>query len=139
VVFVKLFYYINYLKTVNVDNVWDVDNMRRNSENIRILTIQEVASLLRVHRTTIKSFNRAWWVTLKEAGIKDFHFHDLRHTFASNLLLSGASLKDVKEMIGHKDITMTDRYAHLTLAHKLQQQKQLAEHYRNNASGVGNK
>jgi site-specific recombinase XerD len=93
----------------------------------------------RIDGTPIKSFNRAWWATLREAGIKDFHFHDLRHTFASNLLLSGASLKDVKEMIGHKDIAMTDRYAHLTLAHKLQQQKQLAEHYKNNESGVGNK
>ena len=46
----------NYLKTVNVDNVWDVDNMRRNSENIRILTIQEVANLLRVHRTTVSRY-----------------------------------------------------------------------------------
>ena len=41
---------------MNIDNVWDVDNMRRNSENIRILTIQEVANLLRVHRTTVSRY-----------------------------------------------------------------------------------
>jgi integrase len=110
---------------------------KRHRQNVTVVKSNHV--FCRIDGTPIKSFNRAWWATLKEAGIKDFHFHDLRHTFASNLLLSGASLKDVKEMIGHKDIAMTDRYAHLTLAHKLQQQKQLAEHYNNNESGVGNK
>ena len=53
--------------------------------------------------------------TSKIAEVKGFHFHDLRHTFCSNLLLSGSDLKDVKEMIGHKDLAMTDRYSHLTL------------------------
>lgn len=79
--------------------------------------------------TQIQSFNRAWWATLKIAGIEDFHFHDLRHTFCSNLILSGAGLKEVKEMIGHSDISMTDRYSHLTINHKLLRQRQLAEHY----------
>jgi site-specific recombinase XerD len=64
------------------------------------------------------------------AGIVNLHFHDLRHTFCSNPLLSGAGLKDVKEMIGHSDISMTDRYAHLSLDRKLFWQEQLAKHYR---------
>lgn len=93
----------------------------------------------RIDGTPLKSFNKAWWASLKGAGIKDFWFHDLRHSFCSNLLLSGASLKDVKEMIGHSNISMTDRYSHLTLTHKLQQQQKLADHYMNGASGVGNK
>jgi len=66
---------------------------------------------------------------LELSGIENFHFHDLRHTFCSGLILSGASLKEVKEMIGHSDISMTDRYSHLSLNHKLFRQSKLAEHY----------
>ncbi len=88
----------------------------------------------RLDGTPIKNFNKAWWNVLKIAGIRDFHFHDLRHTFCSNLLLSGANLKDVKEMIGHNDITMTDRYSHLSGNHKLRLQEQLAEQYINGSS-----
>jgi len=77
----------------------------------------------------LNRIRKAWKNTLKEAGITGFHFHDLRHTFASNMLLAGASLKDVKEMIGHSDISMTDRYSHLTVTHKTKIQDQLADHY----------
>jgi site-specific recombinase XerD len=81
--------------------------------------------------TPIKSFNRSWWAARREAGIKDFHFHDLRHTFCSNLIISGSGLKDAKEMIGHSDISMTDRYSHLTALHKRSRQQRLVEHYEN--------
>jgi len=77
----------------------------------------------------MKDFNKAWWRVLEIAGIIDFHFHDLRHTFCSNLILSGAGLKEVKEMIGHSDISMTDRYSHLTMSHRHSKQELLAEHY----------
>ena len=70
-------------------------------------------------------------LSLEWSDIKDFHFHDLRHTFCSNLILSGASLKEVKEMIGHANISMTDRYSHLSLNHKISKQDQLAVHYSN--------
>jgi integrase len=66
------------------------------------------------------------------AGFPDLHFHDLRHTFCSNLILSGADLKDVKEMIGHKDLRMTDRYTHLTDMRKRQRQADLARFYEEN-------
>ena len=45
--------------------------------------------------------------------------------------MAGGDLKDVKEMIGHSDIAMTNRYCHLTIDHKLQKQSQLADHYMN--------
>ena len=83
----------------------------------------------RIDGTPIKNFNKAWWACLKAAGIKDFHFHDLRHTFCSNLIMSGGDLKDAKEMIGHADISMTDRYSHLTNDHKFNNQRQLASYY----------
>jgi len=85
----------------------------------------------RLDGTPIKRFDNAWRAARKTAGLKEFHFHDLRHTFCSNLLLAGSGLKDVKEMIGHNDLSMTDRYSHLTLAHKRVQQSRLAEHYNN--------
>jgi len=55
---------------------------------------------------------------MKRAGVVDFRFHDLRHTFASHLLLRGGDLKDVQELLGHTTMTMTLRYAHLTQEHK---------------------
>lgn len=95
----------------------------------KITDIKSDHVFCRLDGTPIKCFNRAWWHSLKVAGITDFHFHDLRHTFCSNLILSGADLKDAKEMIGHSDISMTDRYTHLTAQRHLKNQRHLSEHY----------
>ena len=55
--------------------------------------------------------------TGRRAGLKDFRFHDLRHTFASHLVMKGASIKAIQELLGHADIKMAMRYSHLSQAH----------------------
>ncbi|MDD5529931.1 MAG: tyrosine-type recombinase/integrase [bacterium] len=56
------------------------------------------------------AFNNA----VKRANIKNFHFHDLRHTFASYLAMDGFNLMTIQKLLGHKDIKMTMRYSHLS-------------------------
>jgi integrase len=97
--------------------------------------IKEVTTELvfcRLDGTPIKRIDTAWRRACETAGIKDFRFHDLRHTFCSSIILSGAGLKEAKEMIGHADIAMTDRYSHLPPLSRLQIQKKLAEYYGGN-------
>jgi integrase len=59
-------------------------------------------------RTAEWQFDRA----LDAAGIKEFRFHDLRHTCATWLAMAGENQELIKEVLGHKDIRMTDRYTH---------------------------
>lgn len=56
---------------------------------------------------------------LRRAGIEDFRFHDLRHTFASHFIMRGGETKALQEILGHKSLTMTMRYAHLSQDHKM--------------------
>ncbi len=55
-----------------------------------------------------------WCNIIKDADINNFRFHDLRHTFASNLVMKGAPLYMVQKLLGHSTIEMTMRYAHLS-------------------------
>ena len=98
------------------------------------------ASLFFSRRRNLNFSPCEWSFMMKMSTLSrnDLHFHDLRHIFCSNLIISGANLKEVKEMIGHSDIVMKDRYSHLTSEHKLHRQKRLAEYYaHNDASQVG--
>lgn len=60
----------------------------------------------------------AWHKALKDAGIRGFVFHDLRHTAASYLAMSGASLIEIGDVLGHRSSSVTRRYSHLTVGHK---------------------
>lgn len=63
------------------------------------------------------TINTAFKKACDAAGIKDFHFHDLRHTFASQAVMNGADLASVQKLLGHSTITMTMRYSHLSQNH----------------------
>lgn len=64
--------------------------------------------------------NRHWFEdAIAEANIANFTWHDLRHTFASRLIMAGVDLRTVQELMGHKTIQMTCRYAHLAPSHQL--------------------
>jgi len=63
-------------------------------------------------------FTKPWKKALEDADIKDFRFHDLRHCCASYLAQSGASLLEIADVLGHKQISVTKRYAHLCIDHK---------------------
>ncbi|HME44484.1 MAG TPA: site-specific integrase [Syntrophorhabdales bacterium] len=66
----------------------------------------------KVFPIAVRSLRAAFDKTLEKARIEDFHFHDLRHTFATRLVQNGVDLYKVKELLGHKTIAMTMRYSH---------------------------
>jgi len=65
-----------------------------------------------------KSIQKTWTKALKTSGIEHCRFHDLRHTFASRLVMAGTDLVTVKQLLGHKRIETTMRYSHPTPEHK---------------------
>jgi len=73
----------------------------------------------------IISIRTAFERALKKAGIGHCRFHDLRHTFATRLILSGVSLPVVKELLGHSTILTTMRYSHPTPESKIDAVKRL--------------
>lgn len=66
----------------------------------------------------IKFFDDDWHAAMDAAGLKDFRFHDLRHTTASYLAAQGRSLLEIADVLGHKTLAMVKRYAHLVVDHK---------------------
>ena len=64
-----------------------------------------------------KDVNSSFATALKKSGIPHFRYHDLRHTFASWLVMKGVDIRTVQELLGHKDLRMTMRYAHLAPDH----------------------
>jgi integrase len=63
---------------------------------------------------------RSWFVPcLEDAGIEGYVWHSNRHTFCSWLAMAGATIKEIQELAGHKTITMSARYSHLSPEHRL--------------------
>ncbi|MEH6749673.1 MAG: site-specific integrase [Paracoccaceae bacterium] len=64
-------------------------------------------------RTKYDSFYAAWYKVVRSEGLSDVRIHDLRHTYASLLINNEVSIYEVQRLLGHSNITMTQRYAHL--------------------------
>lgn len=79
-------------------------------ETLRQLKVRGISG--RLFAISERSLRVAFETAVGKAGIENFHFHDLRHTFATRLVQNGVDLYKVKELLGHKSLTMTMRYAH---------------------------
>jgi len=75
---------------------------------------------------------RYWWeAAVRDAKLEDFHWHDLRHTFASRCVMAGVDLRTLAQLLGHKTLQMVLRYSHLSQSHELAAVERLCE------TGVG--
>ena len=112
------FIYLEKTKTKNRREIPINHDLARVFKEIR--KEQELSSkyVFTYNSRTIQRVERAFKGAVRRAGIKDFKFHDLRHTFASHVIMRGGSLKDVQELLGHKTMSMTLRYSHLSQEHK---------------------
>jgi integrase len=115
----------------------------KNKQRRAIPLVPHALDLLRVHaleRSSVWVFPRAdgkkpvffdyaWRYACSRAGIVDFHFHDLRHTSASYLAMSGASLREIAEILGHRSLKQTMKYIHLIEPHTRGVMQRMAEQF----------
>jgi integrase len=114
--------------TNNLILLEDTKNGRRREIPINETLIETLRKIIRrvdvpyvfYDPTTGKPYQdvkRSFTSACRRAKITNFRFHDLRHTFASHLVMLGVNLATVRELLGHTTTTMTMRYAHLSQAH----------------------
>jgi integrase len=104
----------------------------KNGDRRSVPIVPEVAELLRAHGKIRRLdndlifasdgedavwFDKWWYQALKVAKVKDFRFHDLRHSCASYLAMSGATTAEIAAVLGHRTLQMVKRYAHLSDQH----------------------
>lgn len=111
---------------------WFYADQTKNSEDISVSLNDNAMAILyarlNIHKDYVFTYQgneikrlttRAWYKALKRANIKNFRWHDLRHTWASWLVQEGVPLYALQEMGGWKTASMVRKYAHLSPAHNL--------------------
>ena len=89
-----------------------------NKEACDVLTRWQQQTATEGRVFNVSDVKKAWLALMKAAAIEGFNFHDLRHSFASKLVMAGVDLNTVRELLGHADLKMTLRYSHLAQEHK---------------------
>jgi len=97
------------------------DDMIKMFRELKIKNGHSNFVFLSIHGQRLQSVRKPFENAVKKAGILDFRFHDLRHTFASHFIMNGGDLLTLKEILGHSSLVMVQRYAHLGAAHKRRQ------------------
>lgn len=105
----------------------------KNGESRTLILVGVIRNVLsqvpKTHRTGLlfpsardpskpRAFRHDWNAAIQQAMLEDFRFHDLRHSCASYLAMSGASALEIADVLGHKTLAMVKRYSHLNAAHK---------------------
>ena len=100
-------------REIPIDNTLTMmfNSMPWGLESVYVFTDPRIGKPYKLVQTSFET-------ALKRAEIRDFRFHDLRHTFASHLVMAGVDLTSRRELLGHKSLAMTIRYAHLAPGHK---------------------
>lgn len=112
----------------------------KNGENRTVPLAQAAVDVLRELRKgrlpvgpvfpfTPDQIDKPWREARDAAGLADFRFHDLRHSAASYLAMSGASLMDIAAILGHKTLAMVKRYSHLSEQHTKAAVDRMAEKF----------
>lgn len=95
----------------------------------RNVMVEDDYAIGNMNGTPFGDIKTAWNNLCNEHDFEDLRFHDHRHTYATNLLLSGCTLKEVSGMIGHKTLRMTNRYCNLEGVTDNKAQERLAARY----------
>lgn len=90
----------------------------------------------KITRPVNSNANKGWKAALRRAGIEDFRFHDLRHTWASWLIMAGVPISVLQEMGGWQTIDMVRRYAHFSSGHLSQHASLIDDIFKQNVSNM---
>ena len=123
---------ISLYKTKNGDArtlplVGEAFNLLQDRTKVRNLKDDRIfPPIIATRKTKYLDLRVPWAKALKTATINDFHWHDLRHTAASNLAMMGVSMVELARLLGHRTLSMVVRYSHLSSDHIVSTGEKLA-------------